>query len=102
MMQHRFHLSINVRLVMDKPPLPMVHGAFTRIILRVQVIRPLHLIQNIFNDFRAIVFVRKKTIRQFIVESSAIIIATFEPIDNKPLLFPAGFFVNSKPRIPLA
>ena len=102
MMQHRFHLSINVRLIMGKPPLPMVHGAFTGIILSVQVIWTLHLIQNIFNDIRTIVLVWNHTVWQFIMKSLTLDIAAFQSINDKPALLATSFLVNPKLSIPLA
>ncbi|MBO5259153.1 MAG: hypothetical protein J6B26_02095 [Agathobacter sp.] len=101
-MQHRSHLSIDVRLITGKPPLPMVHGTFTGIILRVRVIWTLHLIKDILDNLRTIVLVWNHAVWQFIMKPSAMLITTFQSVNGEPALLSTSFLMNSQLPIPLA
>ncbi|NDL66399.1 hypothetical protein GXN74_01380 [Clostridiales bacterium F-3ap] len=68
--------SFNPQCVSLQEILPASHGCFAGMILAGKVGWRRHAIQDIFNDGACIVFVRDKTIRQLVVESST---AAFHP-----------------------
>lgn len=79
--------------VFTKPLKPAEHGTEGRIILRIQVIRKDHFIQNTGNHLCFVVLIRNKAVRKFIVIAMAIL--TAEPADHQMLFHSAFLFSDA-------
>ena len=76
-----------------KPLKPSDHSVDGWIILRVQIIRKDHFIQNAGDHLCFVVFVRHKTVRKLIVISAAVLAA--EPADHQSFLHATFLFTDA-------
>ena len=72
------------------------------IVLCSKVIRTNHLIHHILYDIRTIVLVWNHTVWQFIMQSSAFLIGTFQAVNGKPAFLSTCFFMYTQLPVPPA
>ena len=93
-------ISFHTLQVFTKPLKPAEHGTERWIILRIQIPRKNHSIQDTGDHLCLIVFVRHKAVRKFIVISMAVL--TAEPADHQLLLSAAFLFTDAWPGVSIA